>query len=383
MPTIREWLASIGMSEYAELFSANRIDTAVLPDLTDDDLEKLGVVLGDRRKILRAIRELSEAETARSPTVTEPRLRESAERRQLSAMFIDLVGSTELSAKLDPEDLGELIGVFQKACATAVSEFGGSIAKYIGDGTLAYFGYPEAHEDDAERAVRAGLALVDAIAAMELPLALRLQVRVGIATGLTGCEVYRPRASAGEVVAVGELLNLASKGSGRSVAKFGCGRGIDLQSRRDPFHYEDLGLHELKGIGGGPYGLRRSFARGQAWGRFQARLVKGLTSLVGPGEEIGFMLRRWDYVREGDGQIVLLWRRWDSENRALRRRSAGTRRAAEPYAWSISDRRFSCGQPITSRHQAPRTGWWYSQDLQRGQKVRDKLDKCLLEGAVN
>ena len=209
MPTIREWLGSIGMSEYAELFSTTRLDSAVLPDLTDHDLEKLGVVLGDRRKILRAIRELGEAtETPRSPSATAPRLHESAERRQLSVMFIDLVGSTQLSVKLDPEDLGQVVGAFQKACATAVTEFGGSIAKYIGDGTLAYFGYPEAHEDDAERAVRAGLALVDAIAAMELPLALRLQVRVGIATGLTVVGELIGEGSAQERVAVGETLNL-------------------------------------------------------------------------------------------------------------------------------------------------------------------------------
>ena len=126
-------------------------------------------------------------------------------------MFIDLVGSTKLSRELDPEDLGQTIGVFQRACATAVNEFGGSIAKYIGDGALAYFGYPEAHEDDAERAVRAGLALVDAITAMEQPLALRLQVRVGIATGLTVVGELIGEGSAQERVAVGESLNLASR----------------------------------------------------------------------------------------------------------------------------------------------------------------------------
>ena len=229
MPTVREWLASIGMSEYAELFSANRIDSAVLPDLTDHDLEKLGVVLGDRRKILRAIRELGEASEMAQPRVgTELHLHDAAERRQLSVMFIDLVSSTELSARLDPEDLGQVIGAFQRACATAVTEFGGSIAKYIGDGALAYFGYPEAHEDDAERAVRAGLALVDAIAAMELPLALKLQVRVGIATGLTVVGELIGEGSAQERVAVGEYIEFGFEGSGRSVAKLGCGRGIDL-----------------------------------------------------------------------------------------------------------------------------------------------------------
>ena len=132
MQNVRRWLASIGMFQHADLFAANRIDSAVLRDLTDHDLEKLGLVLGDRRKILRAIRELGES--PRSRAVTESPLHESAERRQLSVMFIDLVGSTKLSAELDPEDLGQIIGVFQRTCATATNEFGGSIAKYIGDG---------------------------------------------------------------------------------------------------------------------------------------------------------------------------------------------------------------------------------------------------------
>ena len=220
------------MSEYAELFSTNRIDSAVLPDLTDHDLEKLGIILGDRRKILRAIREVGEAGGTTQPRVgAEVHLHDAAERRQLSVVFVDLVSSTQLSAKLDPEDMGQVIGAFQKACATAVAEFGGSIAKYMGDGALAYFGYPEAHEDDAERAVRSGLALVDAIAAMELPIVVRLQVRVGIATGLTVVGESIGEGSAQERVAIGESLESGFEGSGRSVTKFGCGRGIHSHAR--------------------------------------------------------------------------------------------------------------------------------------------------------
>ena len=379
MPTIREWLASIGMSEYAELFSANRIDTAVLPDLTDDDLEKLGVVLGDRRKILRAIRELSEAETARSPTVTEPRLRESAERRQLSAMFIDLVGSTELSAKLDPEDLGELIGVFQKTCATAVSEFGGSIAKYIGDGTLAYFGYPEAHEDDAERAVRAGLALVDAIAAMELPLALRLQVKVGIATGLTVVGELIGEGSAQERVAVGESLNLASRVQAAASPNSVVVAELTRNLAGAAFDYEDLGLHELKGIAG-PTRLWRVIGEGQARGRFEARLVKGLTSFVGRGEEIGLMRRRWDYVREGDGQIVLL----------SAPAGFGKSRIAQAFREQLGNSSTICleyfGSPFhvgSPLHPVIRQLEWAA-GIVRTDSVAEKLDKLerLLEGST-
>ena len=174
----------------------------------------------------------------------------SAERRQLSVMFIDLVGSTQLSAKLDPEDLGQVIGVFQKACATAVAEFSGSIAKYIGDGTLAYFGYPEAHEDDAERAIRAGLSLVATITAMELPLALKLQVRVGIATGLTVVGELIGEGSAQERVAVGETLNLASRVQAAASPNSVVVAELTRNLAGAVFDYEDLGLHELKGIAG-------------------------------------------------------------------------------------------------------------------------------------
>jgi class 3 adenylate cyclase len=212
MSTVGDWLASLGMSEYVELFAANRIDYVVLPDLTDHDLEKLGIVLGDRRKILRAIQALPEAtETPQLRRGTDSHFCDAAERRQLSVMFVDLVSSTELSARLDPEDLGRVIGSFQKTCATALTAFGGSIAKYIGDGALAYFGYPQAHEDDAERAVRAGMALIDAIAAMDLPFAVRLQARVGVATGLVVVGDLIGEGSAQERVAVGETLNLAAR----------------------------------------------------------------------------------------------------------------------------------------------------------------------------
>jgi predicted ATPase/class 3 adenylate cyclase len=306
VPTVREWLASIGMSEYAELFSENRIDTSILPDLTDRDLEKLGVVLGDRRKILRAIRELGEAsETPPSRAGAELNRHDAPERRQLSVAFVDLVSSTKLSAKLDPEDMGQVIGAFQKACASAVAEFGGSIAKYMGDGALVYFGYPEAHEDDAERAVRAGLALVDAIGGLELPLAVRLQVRVGIATGLTVVGELIGEGSAQERVAVGETLNLASRVQAAASPNSVVVAELTRSLAGAAFDYEDLGLHELKGISGATR-LWRVIGESRARGRFEARVVKGLTSFVGRDEEIGLLRRRWGYVREGDGQIVLL-----------------------------------------------------------------------------
>ena len=162
MQQIGDWLKQFGMSEYAERFAENRIDLSVLPDLTDQHLKDLGIALGDRLKMLRAIRELSGAVLeSPQPAFTEPpKTQDTAERRQVTVLFSDLVGSTALSARMDPEDLREVISAYQKCVAETVLRFGGFVAKYMGDGVLVYFGYPQAHEDDAERAVRAGLELV-------------------------------------------------------------------------------------------------------------------------------------------------------------------------------------------------------------------------------
>jgi class 3 adenylate cyclase len=190
---VAAWLRGLGLEQYTTAFRDNDVDGEVLPELTADDLISIGVTsVGHRRKLLAAIAALKSetaltvAADASSPTLASVSAARSpdAERRQLTVMFCDLVGSTALSARLDPEELSTVLAIFQKACVSAVTEFGGSVAKYMGDGALVYFGYPEAHEDDAERAVRAGLALIEAMTAMQLSVSLRPQVRVGIATGL-------------------------------------------------------------------------------------------------------------------------------------------------------------------------------------------------------
>jgi len=183
--TITEWLASLGMSEYAQRFADNRIDdVGILRDLTDQDLKDIGVPLGHRRKMLRAIAEMvgAAANQMQSAPTPEPKSRDDAERRQLTVMFTDLVGSTALSTKLDPEDLRSVIGAYHKCVAQAVARFDGFVAKYMGDGVLVYFGYPQAHEDDAERTVRTGLALIEAVG--KLRVQEPLQVRIGVATDL-------------------------------------------------------------------------------------------------------------------------------------------------------------------------------------------------------
>ena len=186
MQQIAEWLQKLGLGQYAQRFAENDISFSILPDLTDQDLKEIGVSLGHRRQLLRAIAELKGGETI-APKRTNENMSpvapaETAERRQVTVMFSDLVGSTALSARMDPEDLREVISAYQKCVAETVRRFGGFVAKYMGDGVLIYFGYPQAHEDDAERAVRAGLELVAAVGGLKTHAPL--QTRVGIATGL-------------------------------------------------------------------------------------------------------------------------------------------------------------------------------------------------------
>ena len=215
MATITEWLASVGLPEYAQRFAENGIDVSVLRYLTDQDLEKIGVLLGHRRRMLAAIAELSGAAPVIQPTSPpEEKRQHDAERRQLTVMFTDLVGSTALSTKLDPEDLREIISTYHRRCAEVIVKHGGFVARYMGDGVLAYFGYPQAHEDDAERAVRAGLALIEAVG--ELRVQEPLQVRIGVATGLVVVGDIVGSGEAQERGVVGETPNLAARLQGNA-----------------------------------------------------------------------------------------------------------------------------------------------------------------------
>jgi class 3 adenylate cyclase/tetratricopeptide (TPR) repeat protein len=308
MQQIGDWLKKLGMSEYAERFEENRIDPSVLPDLTDQDLERLGVLLGDRRKMLRAIRELAgDAPVApHPPAVTEARPQDAAERRQLTVMFCDLVGSTTLSARLDPEDLREIIGAYQRCCAVLVELNGGFVAKYMGDGVLAYFGYPQAHEDDAERAVRAGLALVEAVPKLTTAAGSPLQVRVGIATGLVVVGDLIGAGAAQEQAVVGETPNLAA----RLQAIAEPDTVVIAESTRkllgNLFDLQDLGARDLKGIAGPAARAWAALRTSSVESRFDALHTTGLTPLVGREEEVELLLRRWSRAKTGEGQVVLL-----------------------------------------------------------------------------
>ena len=314
---VTDWLHSLGLEQYAEAFRDNDLDGEVLPEVNADDLIAIGVTsIGHRRKLLAAIAALKSevAPTAGVGAFADPiptlspvsTVRSAdAERRQLTVMFCDLVGSTALSVQLDPEELSNVMGAFQKACASAVSVFGGSIAKYMGDGALVYFGYPEAHEDDAERAVRAGLALLDAMAAMQLPVPVRPQVRVGIATGLVVVGELIGEGGAQERVAVGDTLNLAARIQAAASPDTVVVGELTHHLAGAAFDYKDLGQQEFKGIPGAVR-LWRVLGESGARGRFNSRVVKGLTPLVGRAEELGLLRRRWDYAKDGEGQLILL-----------------------------------------------------------------------------
>jgi class 3 adenylate cyclase/predicted ATPase len=306
MQKIAVWLEQLGMSEYAQRFAENRIDFSVLPDLTDQDLKDLGVVLGDRRKMLRAITKLSSASKGTAKSATEPATiapQEAAERRQVTVMFSDLVDSTALSARLDPEDLREIISAYHKCVAETVRRFDGFVAKYMGDGVLVYFGYPQAHEDDAERAVRAGLELIKAIGGLKS--GAQLQTRVGVATGLVVVGDLVGSGEAQERGIVGETPNLAARLQGiaepNSVV-------IAESTRRllgDLFELEDLGAKDIKGIGG-PVRAFAALRPSAVESRFDALHAGGLTELVGREEELELLLRRWSKAKYGEGQVVLL-----------------------------------------------------------------------------
>jgi class 3 adenylate cyclase len=306
------WLRSLGLGKYEALFRENDIDETVLPNLTVEDLKELGVAsLGHRRKLLDAIAALrtdasgeapsGDAATASSAPSAPPEDR--AERRQVTVMFSDLVGSTALSVRMDPEDLREVISGYQKCVADTVQRFGGFVAKYMGDGVLIYFGYPHAHEDDAERAVRAGLELVAAVSGLKTHAAL--QTRVGIATGLVVVGDLIGSGASQEQAIVGETPNLAARLQGVAEPN----SVIIAESTRkllgNLFELADLGAQELKGITE-PVKVWTALRPASVESRFDALHASGVTELVGREEELELLLRRWSKATTGEGQVVLL-----------------------------------------------------------------------------
>jgi class 3 adenylate cyclase/predicted ATPase len=301
---INGWLRGIGLEQYAQTFRDNAIDADVLRDLTDEHLRELGLPLGARLKLLRAVAGLgTSGQTPASPEIAPPAPRTDAERRQVTVLFSDLVGSTALSARMDPEDLREVIAAYQKCVAETVRRFGGFVAKYLGDGVLVYFGYPQAHEDDAERAVRSGLELIAAVAGLKTRASL--QTRVGIATGLVVVGDLIGSGDAQERGIVGETPNLAARLQGIAEPNM---VAIAEGTRRllgNLFEFQDLGARDLKGIAA-PARAWAAVRPSSVEGRFEALHAAGLTALVGREEESELLLRRWSRANGGEGQVVLL-----------------------------------------------------------------------------
>jgi class 3 adenylate cyclase/predicted ATPase len=309
---LTEWLGRCGLGQYAQTFAENNIEYSVLPDLTENDLKKLGVSsLGHRKKLLRAIEALT---TARQPTgkttavsnvivvpppLVQPR---EAEFRQITVMFCDLVGSTQLSEKLDPEDLQKLIDAYRVECSTAIRRYGGEVARYFGDGVMAFFGWPRAHEDDAVRAIHTALEIVSGVTKISGPVTLTC--RVGICSGPV---VVGEIGDSGtwSMDAVGETPNVAARLQSLAAANTVL---ISESTRRlvsAAFDFQDLGLQELKGVTEALHVYHVLSAKNIA-SRFEAAHAGSLTPLIGRSSELGLLLDRWQKAKEGDGQVIFL-----------------------------------------------------------------------------
>src|SRR4051794_35819809 len=311
---VGQWLKSLHLEQYEAAFRENAIDAELLPTLTGDDLKDLGVTLvGHRRRLLDAIAKFQN-DSASSQIVgsagdhpasipADDAVSPSGERRQLTVMFCDLVGSTALSEKLDPEELRDLLHAYRTLCGDVIARYDGFVARYVGDGILTYFGWPAAHEDDAERAVRAALEIVQT--AKRAPTTETLFVRLGIATGPV---VVGEPAGVGDQakLAIGSTPNLAARLQGLAAADQIV---IAASTRRlvgNAFDLSDLGEHELKGIAE-PVHTWRVEGVAVTDSRFDAHhTAAGLTPLVGRDEEVDLLLRRWAQARDGEGQVVLL-----------------------------------------------------------------------------
>jgi class 3 adenylate cyclase len=305
---IADWLKSIGLEKYTSLFVDNEITPDVLPHLTEADIDRLGLPIGSRRRLAVAVEALLAGASAAPPPVgavsSRVGLSGGAERRQLTVMFADMVGSSALAERLDPEELRELMQAYRRACSDVTARYDGHVAQYLGDGLMVYFGWPRAHEDDAERGVRAALDMVEAV--QSLPTAHGLAIRVGLATGPVVVGDAAGDQDTEAKLAIGETPNLAA----RLQTLAGPGEVLISNSTRrlvgDSFVLADLGTPPIKGFAG-PVQLWRVDAVRRASGRFEAAHAgKALTPLVGRDEEIALLLRRWDQVLEGEGQVVLV-----------------------------------------------------------------------------
>jgi class 3 adenylate cyclase/tetratricopeptide (TPR) repeat protein len=293
------WLRDLGLGQYEAVFRESEIDADVLTELTEQHLKDLGVSLGHRLKMLRAIRELA----AETPETPKPH--GAADRRQLTVMFCDLVDSTALTVQLDPEDMGDLLRAFQRAVTTSVTRFDGHVAKWTGDGASIYFGYPRAHEDDAERATRASIALIEAVGELRREHDVALEVRIGISTGLVVVGELIGEGEARERGVFGDTPNLASRL--QNVADPGT-VVVSESTRRllgRTFELQALGPLELKGFKG-PVPAWSVIGEIANVSRFEASRSETMTPFVGREQEVALLADRWRRAVNGEGQVVVL-----------------------------------------------------------------------------
>jgi class 3 adenylate cyclase/tetratricopeptide (TPR) repeat protein len=300
--SLGEWLTANGLSEFEEIFAANQVDLKTLLVLTEDDLKELGLLFGPRKRILNAVAELKNQNGRRPNGETSAKIISHGERRQLTVMFCDLVGSTALSAILDPEELNELVKSYRGACGAVVSRYAGHVAQYLGDGILAYFGWPLAYEDSAERAVRTALEILEAVKVM--PSARPLAVRIGLATGPVVVGEDSQNSDGEPGLAVGETPNLAA----RLLALANPGEIVIAAATRrllgNAFSFTDLGRHELKGIAQPVQAWRLEEVR-RVEGRFRAAQAGiDIAPLVGREEEAALLEEYWLKSHGGSGQVV-------------------------------------------------------------------------------
>ena len=303
---IADWLERLGLSKYADVFAESEIGLDILPDLSDADLKDLGVPLGDRKRLLKAAAIVEPLEAAPQPARTATL---EAERRQLTVMFCDLAGSTELSERLDPEDLRDILRAYQQTCADVIARYDGHIAKYIGDGLLVYFGYPRAHEDDAARAVRAGLEIVTEVTGLSDRLTVTpqvdLQVHLGIHTGLVVAGEMGAGKTREELAIVGDTPNLAARLEGLAEPDNVLISENTRALVEGLFVCDALGAQTLRGFAE-PIAVYRVRSETAARSRFEAVAGLGLSPLVGREQEVALLLDRWDQAKGGEGQVALL-----------------------------------------------------------------------------
>lgn len=311
--SVSQWLNALGLGEFNAIFDAEQVRLDDLPHLTETDLKDLGIPLGPRKRILNAIAQHSvksvSQEIAESNFASDATPKVDAERRQLTVLFCDLVGSTELAQSMDPEDLRHLTRAYQETCTKVIERYEGFIARYMGDGIMAYFGYPLAHEEDAVRALYAGLGIVEALTeagqSLQRPDGVELEVRIGVATGYVVVGDLIGKGISLERDVVGETPNLAARLQGLAEPNTVIISESTHSLAAGLFEYEDLGKFQIKGFTDSIH-VWRVLSRAKVESHYEALRKAGITRLVGREVEVALLADRWNQTKEGEGQVVLL-----------------------------------------------------------------------------